>query len=107
MKEQEENALQDMMNRAEETATQLKVIANPLRLMVLCALVRGEENVSTLMKITGASQTLMSNHLAVLRKANIVDYRRDHRTLNYFLKDQRMRKLLYTLYDAYCTGEKV
>ncbi len=102
----DKHALEAMMSKAEMTSSQLKIIANPLRLMVLCALVEKERSVSELMETTGASQTLMSNHLAMLRKADIVDYERDHRTLNYFLKDQRMKKLLNTLYDVYCKGEK-
>ncbi len=81
-----------MITKAENTAVQLKIIANPYRLMVLCALVEH----------SGASQTLMSNHLAVLRKAGIIDYERDHRTLNYFLKDQKMKLLLETLHTVYC-----
>ncbi|MDP8079347.1 ArsR/SmtB family transcription factor [Phocoenobacter skyensis] len=96
-----------MIINAEETASQLKIIANPYRLMVLCALVEGAKNVSELMTITGAPQTLMSNHLAVLRNAGIIDYNRDHRTLNYYLKDQRMRTLLETLYHLYCNNQGV
>lgn len=91
-----------MIERATETAAQLKLIANPSRLMVLCALVEGQRNVTELMEITGASQPLMSNHLAVLRKADIIDFQRDHRTLNYFLKDQRLKQVLATLYEVYC-----
>lgn len=94
--------MQEMIKKAEHTAKRLKLIANPVRLMALCALVEGEKNVSELMVITGASQTLMSNHLAVLRKAGIVDYERDHRTLNYYLKDTQMKKVLMTLHDVYC-----
>ncbi len=94
--------LQQMIKRAEDTTAQLKIITNPYRLMVLCALVENSCNVSELMNLTGASQTLMSNHLAVLRKAGIIDYKRDHRTLNYFLKDQRMKVLLETLHTVYC-----
>lgn len=94
--------MQNMLQQAEDTASKLKLIANPFRLMVLCALVEGEKNVSELMELTGASQTLMSNHLAVLRKADIIDYTREHRTLNYHLKDQRMQVLLQTLHDVYC-----
>ncbi len=98
-----ENNLSHMISNAEETASHLKLIANPCRLMVLCALIEKERNVSELMAMTGASQTLMSNHLAVLRKADIVGYRRDHRTLNYFLKDLRMKQVLSTLYEVYCS----
>lgn len=95
--------MQELLTKAEDTATQLKMIANPCRLMVLCALVEGEKNVSELMALTGVSQTLMSNHLAILRKAGIVDYRRNHRVLNYYLKDLRMQKVLHTLHEVYCS----
>lgn len=91
-----------MLLKAEDTASQLKLIANPCRLMVLCALVEKQHNVSELMALTDTSQTLMSNHLAVLRKAGIVDYERNHRTLNYYLKDERMKLVLKTLHDVYC-----
>lgn len=94
--------MQNLINKADNTAKQLKLIANPLRLIVLCSLVEGDKNVTELINITGASQTLVSNHLALLRKANIIDYHRDHRTLNYYLKDQRMTDVLDTLYRVYC-----
>lgn len=91
-----------LIEQAHATAEQLKLIANPLRLAVLCTLVESNKNVTELTELTGASQTLMSNHLAVLRKAGIVDYERDHRTLNYYLKDQRMKDVLETLHQVYC-----
>lgn len=94
--------MQNLINQAGSTAKQLKLIANPLRLIVLCSLVEGDKNVTELINITGASQTLVSNHLALLRKADIIDYHRDHRTLNYYLKDQRMKDVLDTLYKVYC-----
>lgn len=49
--------------------------------------------------MTGGSQTLMSNHLAVLRKADIIDY---HRTLNYYLKGKQMKQVINALHDIYC-----
>lgn len=91
-----------MIEQATNTAEQLKLIANPLRLMILCILVESDKNVTELIELTGASQTLMSNHLAVLRKAGVVDYHREHRTLNYYLKDERMKDVLETLYKVYC-----
>lgn len=97
--------MQDMIDKSEATAQQLKLIAHPCRLLVLCALVEGEKNVSELTSMANVSQTLMSNHLALLRKANIVDYKRDHRTLNYYLKDERMKQVLMTLHNVYCENK--
>lgn len=93
-----------LIDQAHETAEHLKLIANPLRLTLLCALAESSKNVTELIEITGASQTLVSNHLAVLRKANIIDFNRDHRTLNYYLKDKRMKVVLETLRNVYCTS---
>lgn len=97
--------MQEMIEKSEATAQQLKLIAHPCRLLVLCALVEGEKNVSELTSMANVSQTLMSNHLALLRKANIVDYKRDHRTLNYYLKDERMKQVLMTLHNVYCENK--
>lgn len=94
--------MQEMLKSAEETAEQLKLIANPNRLMVLCALIDGEKNVTELMQIANTSQTLMSNHLAILRHAGIIDYHRQHRTLNYYLKSEKTKALLTSLYEIYC-----
>lgn len=93
---------QTLFEKATYTSKQLKLISNPIRLMVLCRLVEKECNVSELMVDVDVSQTLMSNHLAILRNANIVDYRREHRTLNYFIKDEKVKVLLSTLHSLYC-----
>lgn len=94
--------LQAMIESATHTAERLKLIANPLRLVVLCSLVESSKNVTELIEMTGVSQTLMSNHLAVLRKAGIIDYQRNHRVLNYYLKDENMKQVLNSLHQIYC-----
>ncbi len=101
MNERNNNTLEEAIIKAEEISHDLKIIANPLRLITLCTLAKGSKNVSELMKITGSPQTMMSNHLSVLRKAGIIDYQREHRTLNYFIKDERVVGLLSSLCQYY------
>ena len=94
--------MQDMKKKANAAAGFLKSLANPHRLIVLCALAQGEHSVSDLIDITGISQTSMSQHLSKLKDENLVAFRRDHRTLYYYIKDQNVLRIIGILYDIYC-----
>lgn len=96
-----------MIESAEAVSALLKLIANQHRLMILCELAEQPRNVTELVERANISQTAMSNHLAVLREANIVDFTRDHRTLTYFIKDEKSLQLLQTLHDLYCPESPV
>lgn len=56
-----------------------------VRLVVLQVLAEGEASVGDLVDRTGTTQPNMSNHLAVLRSAGLVTYRRDGRAVRYRL----------------------
>lgn len=88
--------------KAAEVAELLKLIANPHRLAVLCALTEQPMNATSLTELVGISQTAMSNHLSRLRSAGIIEYQREHRELIYTLSDPRITTLLTLLYDLYC-----
>lgn len=94
--------MKDMKAKAGQAADFLKSLANPHRLMVLCALAEGEHSVTELIEITGISQTSMSQHLARLKAEDLVDFRRDHRTLYYYIKDANALRVIGILYDIYC-----
>lgn len=98
--------MQNMLDKAGQASKFLKLVANPHRLAVLCALTEKRHNVSELIKIVGIAQTSMSNHLAVLREAGLVNFERDHRELNYFIIDDRVKGILQVLYQIYCTEEE-
>jgi DNA-binding transcriptional ArsR family regulator len=87
--------------KAEIAATLLKAISNDKRLLILCALHRGEKNVGELEKIIGLSQSALSQHLARLRRDNIVETRRDAQTVYYSLNHKDIKTILQTLYDIY------
>lgn len=94
--------MDDMKERANEVSAFLKGLANPHRLMILCNLVEGEHSVTALIEKIGIGQTSMSQHLLKLRDEGIVDYRRDHRTLYYYIKDEKALKMMGLLYELYC-----
>jgi ArsR family transcriptional regulator len=65
----------------------LRTLASPRRLEILHVLARGPNEVGRLAKAIGASQPNVSQHLAVLRAAGIVEAERDGREVRYRLAD--------------------
>jgi ArsR family transcriptional regulator len=65
----------------------LKVLASPRRLEILHRLAEGPLEVGRLAAALGASQPNVSQHLAVMRSAGIVDAERDGREIRYRLVD--------------------
>ena len=65
----------------------LKTLASPRRLEILHELARGPIEVGRLAETIGASQPNVSQHLAVLRSAGIVEAERDGREVRYRLVD--------------------
>jgi DNA-binding transcriptional ArsR family regulator len=67
-----------------------KVIANPMRLMLVARLRYGELTVGELVASTGASQANVSQHLRILRDHDIVRTRKQGRSVYYRLRDARL-----------------
>jgi ArsR family transcriptional regulator len=65
----------------------LKTLASPRRIEILHVLATGPIEVGRLADLIGASQPNVSQHLAVLRAAGIVDAERDGREVRYRLSD--------------------
>lgn len=65
----------------------LKTLASPRRIEILHALARGPIEVGRLAEAIGASQPNVSQHLAILRTAGIVEAERDGREVRYRLAD--------------------
>ena len=68
-------------------ADALKTLASPRRIEILHALASGPIEVGRLAGAIGASQPTVSQHLAVLRSAGIVEAERDGREVRYRLGD--------------------
>jgi ArsR family transcriptional regulator len=91
-----------------DKAQLLRVIAHPTRLKIIERLAEEEKPlcVSDLEPDLGVPQPNVSQHLAVLRKAGVVDFYVDGRLRCYFLKDPRIATLL-TLLDEEVAAEPV
>lgn len=94
--------IHDVERNVEVAVNLLKALSNEKRLMVVCALYKGEKNVGELEKIVGLSQSALSQHLARLRRDGLVNNRRHAQTIYYSLSDKATEQVLKCLYDIYC-----
>lgn len=64
----------------------LRMLADPTRLRILCAISQGESSVACLAELAGTTPTAVSQHLAKLRLAGVVRARRQG-TFVYYVAD--------------------
>ena len=82
---------------AEEWARFLKVVANPWRLRLLAELLREPLHVSELVERLELSQAYVSQQLARLRAAGLVEGDRSGRLVRYSISDARVPLVLESL----------
>ena len=80
----------------------LKSIAHPIRIKILCFLMEGEKYVGEIEQQFGSTISNISQHLTVLRKANIIERRKEANYMYYSLKDPNVQKLMETLKNNFC-----
>ena len=96
------NLYEEMFEQREELAELLKLIAHESRLMILCLLEKKEMSVSQINEQIGLSQSALSQHLAILRKNQLVSTRRKSQTIYYSLSDENLAKIIHALRKIYC-----
>ncbi|HEX6778862.1 MAG TPA: metalloregulator ArsR/SmtB family transcription factor [Ktedonobacterales bacterium] len=74
-----------------------QALADPLRLAILQSLMSGPATVSELMSLSGATQSNVSNHLALLRERGLVRATRQGRQMVYELRDASVGQLVESL----------
>lgn len=72
----------------------LKAIAHPVRLEIIEELSKGMKCVSDINDILNDSQPNVSKHLNVLRRAGIVDFKKDKQQRCYFIRAKSVASLL-------------
>jgi len=75
----------------------LKAMANDNRLRILCLLDGGEMSVTELNAQLTLSQSALSQHLAILRREELVTTRRSSQTIYYSLQGESARAIIATL----------
>ena len=85
---------QTIPEAAKQIAFPLEAIASPERVAILLAIGKGEACVCHLETALGWRQAYISQHLMALRKANILQDRRDGRYIYYKLANAAILKLV-------------
>ena len=80
----------------------LKSIAHPIRMKILCFIMDGEKNVGEIEQQFGSTISNISQHLTILRKANIIERRKEANFMFYSLKDKNIHELMETLKNKFC-----
>jgi len=78
----------------DEAVRLLKLLADPTRLRIVRALLHGEHSVNDLAAHVGAKQAAVSQHLAKLRWAGVVNSRRDGNHIHYRATDDHVARLV-------------
>ena len=78
----------------EKVSETLKALAHPSRLEIVVGLIKDECNVAQIQKILGLPQSTISQHLRVLKNADIIKGRREGNKTCYRVIDARVRKIV-------------
>lgn len=94
--------MSDLKRKGEEVSALLKQLSHPQRLLILCSLVEGEKSVSQIENSCGASQSAVSQFLKGMRLEGLVEARRDGKQVFYKIVDERVLRLMRSLYQIFC-----
>ena len=92
----------DMEAKASDASAYLKAISNETRLMLLCALIDGEQSVGALERHLNTRQATVSQHLARLKQDGLVSARRDGKTIYYSIADPYAVDMMRVLFAKFC-----
>ena len=94
--------IEAMREHASDAARLMKALANESRLMILCMLSEGEMSVGELNARVPLSQSALSQHLALLRRDELVRTRRESQTIHYSLASGEVSRVIGVLHEIYC-----
>ena len=92
----------DLEENAARATSLLKSMANERRLLILCHLADGPKTVGELVDLVGLGQSALSQHLAIMRREQLVATMRSGQSVSYSLSSREVEAVLMTLYDLYC-----
>lgn len=91
-----------MKANVDEASAFLKKLSNPDRLLVCCALIDVELSVRELEDFLGIRQPGLSQQLAELREAGLIEGRKDGKQVFYRLADPRVVTFITTMHRLFC-----
>ncbi len=83
-------------------STLLKSLAHPIRLKILCLLLKGELSVGEIRQQVHTSNANVSQHLNILRKQGIIDFRKNTNFIYNRISDNRVIELIEKIQQLFC-----
>lgn len=94
--------IEAMHRHADEAVAVLKGMASHNRLLLLCQLSQGECSVNELAERLELAQSVVSQHLSLLRREGMVKGRREAQSIYYTIADPRVMALMQTMFGQFC-----
>ncbi|NJD32940.1 MAG: winged helix-turn-helix transcriptional regulator [Gammaproteobacteria bacterium] len=91
-----------MKGHVAEAAQLLKALGNEQRLLILCNLLERPMSVGEINERMDLSQSALSQHLALLREAGLVETRREAQSIHYSLPPGPVTRVMGVLQEIYC-----
>jgi DNA-binding transcriptional ArsR family regulator len=91
-----------MVDNARKASDFLKALSHETRLLILCLLVEGEKTVNQLEQILELRQSAVSQQLSRLRADNLVEARRNGKSVHYSIARPEVVEVISALYRAFC-----
>ncbi len=91
-----------MLDNARKASDFLKAISHETRLVILCLLIDGEKTVNELEQILQIRQAAVSQQLARLRADDLVEARRNGKSVYYSLARPDVVEIISALYRTFC-----
>ena len=95
-----------MIENACKAAEFLKALSHEARLVILCLLVEGEKSVTEIEQLLRLRQPAVSQQLARLRADELVETRRDGKSVYYSLARPEVREIIVALHAAFCPPKR-
>jgi len=86
-----------MKKEHDKKAALLKAMGHPIRFCIVEGLLKGEQNVATMVDCTGVPQPTVSQHLNILKSAGIISYHRDGNHMYYSVSSDEAARIVKAL----------
>jgi ArsR family transcriptional regulator len=93
-----------MFSNPKQLATTFKALSDPNRLKIIRCLARSEKCVCHIFECLKLPQSLTSHHLAVLKKAGLIQSRRTGKFIHYSLNTKKLAELNKALKELNTSG---
>lgn len=91
-----------LRRNAHDASDFLKALSHEMRLLILCFLVQGEKSAGEIERLLKLRQPAVSQQLARLRAAGLVESRRNGKNIYYSLARAEVRDVIEALYKVFC-----